>query len=105
VRPTLTAAGLLRLVVLFGSLETVQWCTASMLKQGSALPSPINRQALSFCAASRGDGCSMHSLMQFGWQHAYGARWVLTDIAAEQGHVQAVRGLHNQGLRSSSSTW
>ena len=51
----LTAADLLRLVVLFGSLETLQWCTSSVLKQGSALPSLISRQALSFCAASRGD--------------------------------------------------
>ena len=42
----------------------------SVLEQGSALPSLINRQALSFCAARRGDGCSMHSLMQFGWQHS-----------------------------------
>ena len=33
----LTAANLLRLVVLFGSLETLQWCTASVLKQAGAL--------------------------------------------------------------------
>ena len=41
----LTAVDLLRLVVLCGSLETLQWCTASMLKQAGALPSLINRQA------------------------------------------------------------
>ena len=98
----LTAAELLRLVVLFGSLETLQCCTASVLKQGSALPSLVTRQALSFCAASRGDvrilAWLQHAqLLEFEWQNAHGARWVLTDTAAEQGHVQTVRLLHEQG--------
>ena len=70
----LTAADLLRLVVLFGSLETLQWCTASVLKQAGALP----RQTLSFCAASRGDvrilAWLQHAhLSEFEWQNAHGA--------------------------------
>jgi hypothetical protein len=98
----LAAADLLRLVVLFGSLETLQWCTASMLKQGDALPSLINRQALSFCAARRGDvhilAWLQHAqLLEFGWQNAHGARWALTDTSAEQGQFQTVRLLHEQG--------
>jgi hypothetical protein len=91
----LAAADLLRLVVLFGSLETLQ-CTASVLKQAAALPSLINRQALSFCAASRGDvrilaWLQQAQLLEFEWQNAHGARWALTDTAAEQGQFQIVR--------------
>jgi hypothetical protein len=101
-RHRLAATDLLRLVVLFGSLETLQWCTASMLKQAGALPSLVNRQALSFCAARRGDGHILawlqHAhLLEFEWQNAHGARWALTDTAAEQGHVQTVQLLHGQG--------
>ena len=72
----LTRTDLLRLVVLFGSLETLQWCTASALKQASALLSLINRQALSFCAASRGDvhilAWLQHGhLVEFEWQNVW----------------------------------
>jgi hypothetical protein len=89
-------------VVLFGSLETLQWCTASMLKQAETLPSLIDRQALSFCAASRGDvrilaWLQQTRLLEFDWQNAHGAHWALTDTAAEQGHVQTVQLLHGQG--------
>ena len=92
----MTVADLLHLVVLFGSLETLQWCTASVLKQAAALPSLINRQALSFCAASRGDvrilaWVQQARLLEFEWQNAHGARWALTDTAAEQGPVQTVQ--------------
>jgi len=90
------AVDLLRLVVLFGSFETLQWCTASVLKQAGALPSLINRQALSFCAASRGDvrilaWLQQARLLEFEWQNAHGARWALTDTAAKQGHLETVQ--------------
>jgi len=92
----LAAVDLLRLVVLFGSLETLQWCTASVLKQAGALPSLITRQALRFCAASRGGvrilaWLQQARLLEFEWQNAHGARWALTDTAAEQGRVQTVQ--------------
>jgi len=99
----LTAADLLRLVVLFGSLETLQWYTASVLKQGGALPSLVNRQALSFCAASRGDvpilaWLQQARLLEFEWQNPHGTRWALTDTAAEQRHFQTVRDHARTGL-------
>ena len=79
-------------MVLFGSLETLQWCTASVLKQAGAQLPLVTRQALSFCAASRGDvhflSWLQHAqLLEFEWQSAHGARWALTDTSAEQGHI------------------